>query len=84
MERNKMNTENVETTHQDGPAWKIVGRFLTFAEADSKRTKLTEEKDLQVKVHMMGPQTKQFFAVKTRTDPATAAAEVSKKKSKKK
>jgi len=64
-----MNTDNTETTHQDGPSWKIVGRFPTFAEADMRRTKLSEEKDLQVKVHLQGPQNKLYFTVKTRTDP---------------
>lgn len=69
MEGNKMNTDNTEITHQDGPSWKTVGRFPTFAEADRRRVKLSEEKDLQVKVHMQGPQSKLYFAVKTRTDP---------------
>jgi hypothetical protein len=69
MEGNKMNTDNTETTHQDGPSWKTVGRFPTFAEADRRRVKLSEEKDLQVKIHMQGPQSKLYFAVKTRTDP---------------
>ena len=64
-----MSTDNVETTHQDGPSWKTVGRFPTFAEADLRRNKLSEEKDMQVKVHMQGPQDKLYFAVKTRTDP---------------
>tara|TARA_R110000751_G_C13448769_1_gene443851 strand:+ start:67 stop:327 length:261 start_codon:yes stop_codon:yes gene_type:complete len=72
MEGNKMNTDNTETTHQDGPSWKTVGRFPTFAEADSRRVKLSEEKDLQVKVHHQGPQNKLYFAVKTRSDPKVA------------
>ena len=68
MEGNKMNTED-KTVHQDGPSWKTVGRFPTFAEADRRRVKLSEEKDLQVKIHMQGPRGKLYFAVKTRTDP---------------
>ena len=64
-----MNTDDTETVHQDGPSWKTVGRFPTFAEADRRRVKLSEEKDLQVKVHMQGPQIKLYFAVKTRIDP---------------
>ena len=70
MEENKMNTDSTETPHQDGPSWKTVGRFPTFAEADRRRVKLSEEKDLQVKIHMQGPQSKLYFAVKTRPDPA--------------
>ena len=64
-----MNTDSTEIPHQDGPSWKTVGRFPTFAEADLRRIKLSEEKDMQVKVHMQGPQDKLYFAVKTRTDP---------------
>ena len=67
-----MNTEKIETPppHQDGPAWKVDARFSTFEEADMRRTKLSKEKDLQVKVRLLGPQSKPYFAVKTRTDPA--------------
>tara|TARA_Y100000310_G_scaffold168032_2_gene168076 strand:- start:4673 stop:4918 length:246 start_codon:yes stop_codon:yes gene_type:complete len=67
-----MNTDKAETIHHDGPSWKIVGRFSTFAAADLRRDKLLEEKDLQVKVHLQGPQDKLYFAVKTRTDPEVA------------
>jgi len=86
MEGNKMNTDDTETIHQDGPSWKTVGRFPTFAAADLKRIKLSEEKDLQVKVHMQGPQTELYFAVKTRTDPQVAekASNSKSKNSKKK
>jgi len=80
-----MNIEKTETTHQDGPPWKIVGRFPTFAEADMRRTKLSEEKDLQVKVRLLGTQAKPYFAVKTRTDPeAVEKAATRKKKNRKK
>jgi len=82
-----MNTNEVETPHQDGPAWKIVGRFPTFAEADLRRNKLLEEKDLQVKIHLQGLESSPYFAVKTRQDPAVVIAEqmrTSNKKNKKK
>ena len=78
------------TEHQDGPAWKIARRFQTFEEADQLRTQLSEDKDLQVKIHIMGPQIKQYFAVKTRPDPALETqrlleeARILKKKRKKK
>jgi len=69
-----MNTEE-ETTHQDGPAWKIVAKYATFEEADQKRLELAPEKDLQVKVHWQGIASKRYFAVKTRTNPEAAATE---------
>lgn len=79
-----MNTNNVEIIHQGGASWKIVGRFPTFAEADQRRDKLSEEQNLQVKVHLQGPQDKLYFAVKTRTDPVvvekTAASKNKKRK----
>jgi|ETNvirnome_2_130_1030620.scaffolds.fasta_scaffold05758_7 hypothetical protein len=55
--------------HQEGPRWKIVKRLVTFTEADLLRTELSEEIDLQVKIHLMGPQNRRVFAVKTRLDP---------------
>jgi hypothetical protein len=59
--------------HQDGPSWKIVRRLQTYEEADLIRSRLLEHEDLQVKIHIMGPRTKQYFAVKGRVDPALEA-----------
>ena len=59
--------------HQDGPSWKIVRRLQTYKEADQLKTQLSEDEDLQVKIHIMGPRTKQYFAVKGRADPALEA-----------
>ena len=70
-----MSTEEVNTPHQDGPSWKIVGRFTTFDEADQKRLELVMEENLQVKVHWQGKINNRYFAVKTRTDPAIALEE---------
>ena len=70
-----MSTEEVDAGHQDGPAWKIVGRFPTFEGADVRRTELVAEGGLQVKVHYQGPENRKFFAVKTRIDPAIALEE---------
>jgi rRNA processing protein Gar1 len=76
--------------HQDGPSWKVVRRFQTFEEAAYLRVQLSEDKDLQVKIHIMGPQIKQHFAVKTRPDPSLEGerlleeARILKKKRKKK
>ena len=70
-----MSTEEVNTPHQDGPSWKIVGRFATFDEADQKRLELAMEENLQVKVHWQGKINNRYFAVKTRTDPAIALEE---------
>ena len=64
-----MSTEEVKMPHQDGPSWKIVGRFTTFDEADQKRLELVMEENLQVKVHWQGKVNNRYFAVKTRTDP---------------
>ena len=70
-----MSTEEVKMPHQDGPSWKIVGRFATFDEADQKRLELAMEENLQVKVHWQGKVNNRYFAVKTRTDPAVALEE---------
>ncbi len=70
-----MSTEEVETKHEDGPAWKIVARCATFDEADQKRLELAMEEDLQVKVHWQGKVNSRYFAVKTRTDPRIALEE---------
>ena len=78
------------TEHQDGSSWKTAKRFQTFEEADQLRVQLSEDEDLQVKIHIMGPQLKQYFAVKTRSDPAlerhrlSEEAKILKKKRKKK
>jgi hypothetical protein len=65
-----MSTKEVDASHQDGPGWKIAGRFPTFEAAEAKRNEMLKEKDLQVKVHYQGPLDRKFFAVKTRLDPA--------------
>jgi len=70
-----MSTEEVNTIHQEGPPWKIVGRFPTFDEADQRRLELTMEKDLQVKVHWQGAVNRRYFAVKARIDPEIAFEE---------
>ncbi|HHZ95726.1 MAG TPA: hypothetical protein EYN67_09230 [Flavobacteriales bacterium] len=73
-----MNTEEVETPHQDGPAWKIVGKFPTFELADSRRNELATDDDTQVKVHWQGTAYAPYFAVKQRPNPMLAAAETEK------
>lgn len=70
-----MSTEEVETVHQEGPAWKIVARCATYDEADQKRLELAMEKDLQVKVHWQGKVNNRYYAVKTRQDPQLALEE---------
>ena len=70
-----MSIEEVNTVHQEGPPWKIVGRFPTFDEADQRRLELTIEEDLQVKVHWQGTVNHRYFAVKTRVDPSVAFEE---------
>ena len=77
-----MSTDNIEKTHVDGPRWKTVGRFPTFAAAALKRTKLSEEKDLQVKIHLLGTRVNPHFAVKTRIDPEVAEKTTTSKKKK--
>ena len=58
--------------HEEGPAWKITGRFATFKEADHKRQELLNEEDLQVKIQWM--RKRDDFAVKTRSDPSIEEA----------
>ena len=70
-----MTSENTEATHVEGPPWKVVGRFPTFEQADTKRIELLEDNELQVKVHWHGPFSSRYFAVKTRSDPAAALEE---------
>ena len=71
-----MSTEEVEVGHQQGPPWKIVGRFPTFEKADEKRNELIDEENLQVKVHWHGGVNNRYYAVKMRVDPAAAFEEV--------
>jgi len=75
-----MSTEEVEVSHEEGPAWNIVGRFPTFEAADAKRSELSGEEDLQVKVHYQGPRNAKIYAVKTRRDPAIAKREEKKRR----
>ena len=71
-----MISENTEATHVEGPPWKIVGRFPTFKQADTRRVELLEDNELQVKVHWQGTFNSRYFAVKTRMDPEIALEEV--------
>jgi len=66
----------IDVGHQEGPPWKIVGRFPTFEKANLKREKLLEGAELQVKIHYQGSPNNRYFAVKARLDPAIALAEV--------
>jgi hypothetical protein len=75
MEGNKMSTEEVETKHEDGPAWKTVAKCTTFDEADQRRLELAMEESLQVKVHWQGKVNHRYYAVKTRQDPRIALEE---------
>ena len=70
-----MSTEEVNTIHQEGPPWKIVGRFPTFELANEKREELLLEDTIQVKVHWQGAVNNRFYAVKVRTDPEIALVE---------
>ena len=71
-----MSTEEVEIKHEEGPHWEIMRRFGTYKEANEHRCGLLGETDtLQVKVHLMGPSHKQFFAVKVRVHPDIALEE---------
>ena len=67
-----MSTEEVETAHQEGPAWKIVAKCATYGAADQLRLELATEEDLQVKVHWQGRVDDKYYAVKTRQDPKLA------------
>jgi len=66
--------EVVEEGCQEGPRWKIVGKFPTFELADLRRNKLAVDDDIQVKVHWQGTDSNRYFAVKQRLNPAIAAA----------
>ena len=71
-----MSTNEVNSEHVEGPRWTIHRRFNTYKGANEFRNGLLMETDqLQVKVHLMGPRYHEFFAVKTRLDPALAAQE---------
>ncbi len=75
-----MSTEE-ERIHTEGPRWEIVRRFDTYQEANNHRNGLLIETDLvQVKVHLMGRAGQEFFAVKTRLDPAAQQPTPKKKK----
>ena len=69
-----------EIKHVEGAPWKIVAKCGTFEEANAKRNELSEDKELQVKVHWQGAPNKRYFAVKTRVDPAVVAKEKSTQK----
>ena len=66
------------TVIEEGPPWSTVARFATFDQADKKRWELTEDQELQVKVHYQGTESKPYFAVKTRVDPNLKAASLKK------
>jgi len=72
-----MSTEEVEEDlgHVEGPSWQIVGKFELFEEADTKRNEISENIDLQVKIHQMGTVAQRYFAVKQRPDPQIAIFE---------
>jgi len=70
-----MSTQQCEEILPEGPPWKIIGKFLTFEEADRKREEISAQPDLQIKVHYQGAANKRYFAVKTRIDPAIAIEE---------
>ncbi len=70
-----MSTEEVETGHEEGPAWEIVAKCATYDEADQRRLELEMEEDLQVKVHWQGKVNSRYYAVKTRQDPRIALEE---------
>jgi hypothetical protein len=75
MEGNKMSTKEVNGDHQEGPPWQIVGKFPTFEEADLKREEVSEDAEIQVKIHYQGKPRSRYFAVKTRPDPTIALEE---------
>lgn len=64
-----MSIEEIESGHQEGPAWEIVARCATYDEADQTRLELAMEESLQVKIHWQGKVNHRYYAVKTRTDP---------------
>ena len=63
-----------------GKPWKVVGKFKTFKEADTKRKTFLNEENLQVKVKKLSDLNEQPFIVKTRS---TVVAPTKKKKGKK-
>jgi len=68
--------ENIKVKHAEGLPWKIVGRFSTFEQADSKRIELlADDFGLQIKVHYQGHPNNHFYAVKMRLDPAIVLEE---------
>ncbi|MAF25055.1 hypothetical protein CL634_05710 [bacterium] len=67
-------TVDINTVHKDGAPWKTVGKYSTFALADIKRSEFLEDPEIQVKIHLQGPENKMYFAVKTRFDPAPLEA----------
>ena len=60
MKNNKNNSH-----HKDGRPWNSVARFDTFHPADIRRQQLSEDSELQVKVHRSGLDGR-YFTVKTR------------------
>ena len=70
-----MSTEEVETGHEEGPAWEIVAKCATYDEADQRRLELEMEEDLQVKDHWQGKVNSSYYAVKARQDPRIALEE---------
>jgi len=65
-----MSTDEVETPHEEGLPWKVVGKFATYREASAhKEATQKEDKSLQVKVHRQARRTRPYYAVKARIDP---------------
>ena len=75
-----MSTEEIVVGHQDGPAWEIVARCVTYEEADQKRLELVMEENWQVKVHWQGKANHRYYAVKTRMDPDVVRREEKKRR----
>ena len=69
--------------HREGRPWNTVGRFDKFVQADARRKQLSEDSDLQVKVHRCGPAGIRF-AVKTRLTDEAMLRDIRRKNSKKK
>jgi len=63
-----------------GKPWKVVGKFKTFKEADTKRNVFLNEENVQVKVKKLSDINEQPFIVKTRS---TVVSPPKKKKGKK-
>jgi hypothetical protein len=62
----KNNKNNIH--YKDGRPWNSVARFDTFHPADIRRQQLSEDSELQVKVHRSGLEGR-YFTVKTRLRP---------------